>query len=109
MKKRPVRQTHMIVATMISMLSDGPVTVAEMAAETGLSEQSTRTYIRAMRRVCVVYVSLWELDDRGRQTLAGYSLGTKPDVVRVPPRSRKEICRDYRARRKTAMMLGVRA
>lgn len=105
---RPARPAHLAVATMVALLADG-ATVRDIADESGLSEQSARDYIRAMRKRRAVHVAAWEHDAAGRQTRAAYRLGRKPDAVRTPPRTRAEIARHYRARKKDAQLLGVRA
>lgn len=105
---RPARPAHIAVAVMVARLVDGPSTARDLAEESGLSEQSVRDYLRAMRKRRAVHVAAWEHDAAGRQTLAAYRLGRKPDAVRVPPRSRAEIARHYRARKRDARLLGVR-
>lgn len=93
---------------MVALLTEG-ATVRDIADESGLSEQSARDYIRAMRKRRTVHVVAWEHDVRGRQTRAAYRLGRKPDAVRVPPLTRAEMARHYRARKKDAQLLGVRS
>lgn len=106
---RPARPAHLAVALMMARLLDGPATVRDIADETGLTEFSTRCYMRAMRRHRVVYVAGWELDAAGRQTLAAYKLGKRPDAVRVPPRTNSERMKHYRARKLDAQLLGIAA
>lgn len=104
---RPSRPAHIAVAVMVAQLVEGPATVPEIAEESGLTERSVREYMRAMRKRRAVHVARWEHDAAGRQTLAAYRLGAKPDAARVPPRSRAEIARHYRARKRDAQLLGV--
>lgn len=106
---RPARPAHIAVALMMARLLDGPATVREIAEETGLTEFSTRCYVRAMRARRVVYVASWELDTAGRQTLAAYKLGKRPDAVRIPPLTRAQMARNYRARKRDAQLLGIAA
>ena len=106
---RPARPAHLAVALMMARLLEGPATVRDIADETGLTEFSTRGYMRAMRRYRVVYVAAWELDAAGRQTLAAYKLGKRPDAVRVPPMTRAQMARNYRARKRDAQLLGIAA
>jgi predicted ArsR family transcriptional regulator len=94
---------------MLKLLHQGAATAQDIAEHSGLSEQSVRDYLRAMRKRRIVYVARWEHDRAGRQTLAAYSLGSKADAQRVPPRSRAEIAKHYRARKRMSLMLGVRA
>ena len=105
---RPSRPGHIAIAAMIDMLITG-ATVPDMADESGLTEASVRSYVRALRKRRAIHVAAWEHDTYGRQSLAAYRLGRKPDAVRVPPRNRAEIARHYRARRKDARLLGVHA
>jgi len=84
-------------------------TVPEIAEESGLSEQSVRGYIRAMRKRRAVHVADWEHDKHGRRTLRAYALGQKPDKPKPLQRTRAEYARDYRTRRKMAQFLGIRA
>ena len=109
MKNRPNRPAHLAVAYMFAHLVNGPATVADLADESGLSEQTVRGYVRALRRLRAVHVAGHELDDSGRQSIKAYAIGRKPDAIRVPPRSRAEIARDYRARKKMIALLGVSA
>lgn len=94
---------------MVAALAEGPATVQDIAEETGLTDMSVRGYIRAMRKRRVIHIARWEHDAAGRQTLAAYQLGQKRDAVRVPPRSRAEMARHYRARKRDARILGVSA
>ena len=105
---RPSMPSHIAIAVMVATLME-PATVPELACESGLTEQSIRSYVRALKKRNAIYVARWEHDTAGRQSLAAYKLGNKPDAVRVPPRSRAEISRNYRARRRDARLLGVRA
>lgn len=106
---KPARPAHIAVAVMVARLVEGPATVQDIADESGLSEQSVRGYMRAMRKRHAVHVAGWELDAAGRHTLAAYRLGRKPDAARVPPLTRAEMARHYRARKKDAQLLGVRS
>jgi len=94
---------------MMALLVDGPATAQDIAEETGMSAQSVRDYLRAMRKRHAVFVARWDLDQAGRQTLAAYQLGRRPDAVRVPPRSRAEIARQYRARQRDVRLLRLAA
>lgn len=104
---RPARPSHLAIALMMARLVEGPATVREIAEETGLTEFSVRCYMRAMRRHRAVHVESWEHDTAGRQTLAAYRLGRKPDAVRVPPRTNSERMKHYRARKRDARILGI--
>lgn len=106
---RPARPAHLAVALMMARLVEGPATVRDIADETGLTEFSIRCYVRAMRRHRALHVAGWEHDAAGRQTLAAYRLGRKPDAVRVPPRTNAERMKHYRARKRDARLLGVSA
>lgn len=99
----------MAIANMIALLVDGPATVPEIAAESGLCEMTVRSYVRAMRKQRAVHVAQWHHDNAGRQSLAAYLLGRKPDAKRSPPRTRADIARDYRKRQRDARLLGLRA
>lgn len=101
------RVSHVAVAKMVAAIVNGPATIADMACESGLSEQTVRGYVRALRKSRAVHVAGRELDSRGRQSIKAYAFGGKPDAQIVPPRSRAEIARDYRARKKMGALLGV--
>jgi predicted transcriptional regulator len=106
-KRAPSRTSHVAIAELVARLASGPSTVIEIAEQSGLSEQSIRGYIRAMRRRKVVYIAAWEDDLRGRQTLAAYAIGDRPNAAKKPPRTRSQIAKSYRARRRDAALLGI--
>lgn len=104
---RPCRVSHLALAGMVAQMVQGTVTVPDMAEATGLSEQTIRGYVRALRKARVLHIAAWEQDAAGRQTMPAYTLGARPDAKRKPPRTRAEIARHYRARKKTGALLGV--
>ncbi len=61
----------------------------------------------ALRRLRCLHIAGWEHDAAGRQSLAVYAIGRKPDARRTAPRTRAQIARDYRARAKAARLLGL--
>ncbi len=109
MKRAPSRPSHLAIAELVARLAAGPATVPELAEQSGLSEQSVRGYVRAMRRRKVIYIAGWEQDAHGRQSLAAYAIGDRPAAVRKPPRTRAETLRHYRARKADARLLGIAA
>jgi predicted transcriptional regulator len=96
------------VAVMISTLVEGHATVNEIAEVSGLSPQSVRGYVTAMRKQKALHVAAWEFDAAGRRRVASYALGEKRDAPKPEQRSRAELVRAYRSRQRDARMLGLR-
>lgn len=105
----PSRPAHIAIAIMMARLVEGPTTAQDIADDSGLSAQSVRGYLRALRKHRAIHIAGWELDEAGRQTLAAYALGRKQDAKRTPALSRAEIARHYRARKRDARLLGLQA
>lgn len=106
---RPSRPGHIAVACMVAALVAGRATARDIVDESGLSIHCVRDHLRAMHKRRAIHVAAWEQDAAGRQLLAAYSLGSKPDAPRVPPRTRAERMRHYRARKAYAKLLLVAA
>lgn len=83
-------------ALLIAGLSDGPVTRHDLAAKTGLFEQTISHYVNELRRVKPkqVFIHSWEYMDVRHQTPL-YMLGGEPDAPRGKPMSSQEISRRY--------------
>lgn len=105
--RRPNRPSHIAIAHMVAQIVEIPSTVRDMADRSGMTEQTVRGYVRALRRLRCLHIAGWEHDAAGRQSLAVYAIGRKPDARRTAPRTRAQIARDYRARAKAARLLGL--
>lgn len=84
--RRPSTLNHLSAALMMRALMDGPSSVPEIAYETGISYVTVRRYVRALRDRRVIHIAAWDVDARGRRTLAAYSFGDRHDAPR-PPRA----------------------
>ena len=62
MKNCPNRPSHLAIAYMVAHLVNGPATIADLADESGLSEQTVRGYIRALRRLHAVHIAGFEVE-----------------------------------------------
>jgi hypothetical protein len=73
-------------AIVIQCLADGPHTVAELHAESGLALNTVRKLIFQLKKRKVIRIAAWERDSTpaGRFTIAAYTLGSTPDTARPP-------------------------
>jgi transcription initiation factor IIE alpha subunit len=100
---KPVRLGALSMAKITRALLEGPCTVTELQAVSGLSINTIHTYMRALRKEKVVHIGGWEKDSTGRDSLRVYKLGAGRDA----PRSRKskaQIARECRQRKQEAML-----
>ena len=86
-------------AILIRELLDGPCTVKDLAAATGMHGSTVAGYLLAMKRKRCVRIAGWERDSSGKQSIRAFALGDGPDARKAPPVSRGEACR-LTARRK---------
>lgn len=79
-------------ATVFECLIDGPHTVFELQAESGLAPNTLRRLLRILKRRKRIYIAAWELDSQGsgRAVIAAYMWGSKPDVHRPRPKTSTE-------------------
>lgn len=91
-------------AKLMAALLEGDYTLRELAEETGLHYVSVLRYCRALRRENVVHVAGWRPDARGNMTMVVYRVGNRADVPK-PIKQKKDIARDYRARKAMKEMI----
>ena len=72
----------------------------EFAEGTGLSRSSVELMVAALRQQKVVYVDDWLDDAGGRQTIAVFAVGNRPDAKRRPKLTGVQRTRAYAARKK---------
>ena len=94
-----VRVGHATMARAIKLLLDEPSTAEEIAEHTGLHKQTVYELMRAMRKQGAAHISAWDVDTRGRDAIAVFSLGPGRDKKRRAL-SRAEIAVRYRDRRR---------
>lgn len=114
MKKRPTTLNHLSAALLVDALLDGPSSVYDVAAETGVSYCTTRRYIKALRDRRCIHVAEWHTDIRGRRTVRAYKLGRKHDAPRPGAKTAAQRQASHRERAKvvqqamTSMLSGKR-
>lgn len=85
-------------AEAIYALTQGPCTVKELVAESGLAYNTARKFVHSLRRRKLIYIAAWEHDTTGRSTVAAYGWGGKKDVQRPPGKTIKERKAKYMAK-----------
>jgi predicted ArsR family transcriptional regulator len=101
--RKPVRLGALSMAKLTRALLDGPCSIQELQAVSGLSVNTIHSYMRALRKEKVVHISAWEKDATGRDSFRVYKLGRGKDV----PRSRKSkalIAKECRKRKQEALL-----
>jgi hypothetical protein len=73
-------------------------TAEELVQATGLHLKTIQSYVLTLHREHGCYIESWDEDAAGRQTIARYMIGQKPDAKR-PRRPSGERARAYRARK----------
>ena len=96
-RKAPTTINCLSCAKLLRAIADGPSTVYEIGADTGVSYQTVRKYVKALKGEKLVYIAAWTEDTNGRRTVAAYSFGDKPDAKRSPM-TRTAIVQRYRER-----------
>ena len=71
-------------AEALYVLTQGPSTVAEITRESGLAANTTRKFVASLKRRGLIRIGAWEPDTMGRQVVAAYEWGSKPDAKRPP-------------------------
>lgn len=90
--KRPAKLVSLLTAKMFRCFMDGPTTVLELQHITGLSLNTVRGFVRALRKENVVYISDWEVDSSGKHSIRVYSLvKNKRNFDVLPPKKDKAI------------------
>ena len=74
-------------ATVIEHLLSAPYTVDELIKLSGLAENTTWKFVKALHRRGLVYVAVWRTDRWGRHTRAAFKMGSMPDVPRPAPKT----------------------
>ena len=99
--KSPSRNNTVITAKMIAELQKTSHSYDSLSAAVGLSKVAVATWIKAMRKACMVYVSTWTDDKRGRKFTPMFAWGNQADIARAgQARTAAERMRAYRARMK---------
>lgn len=106
--KRIVKVGAISYAQLIKLLLEGIYTCQELADETGLHYVTVLQYTRELHRAGAAYIAGWEEDCFGRDALKVYKLGAGKDKPRRQ-RTRAQIARDYRARRRARETLHMLA
>lgn len=96
----------MSYAKLIRALVDAPMTVAELAEETGYHVVTVRAYLKALKKESLTYIADWVADKTGRRNTPMYAFGTKKDAPRKPE-CRAASMRRRRSRNAQAALLGV--
>lgn len=77
----------------------GPASARSLAGISDLHIVTVYDLLRALHSYKVVHIAAWEKDSRGRDAIAVFALGPGDDAKRQT-KSRTQIARDYRARKK---------
>ncbi len=77
-------------AEAIYALHQGPCTVKELVAESGMAYNTARKFVHSLRRRDLIHIAAWEKDTTGRFTVAAYGWGEGKDVKRPPIKTLKE-------------------
>lgn len=101
MKMQPI-----LFANMMYWLQRGAYSRAELADRTSLNPLTVGAYLRALHRKGVIYVQAWRKDALGRSVTALYTLGMANDAARPAPKSRQQVAREYKQRKKATRMQG---
>jgi hypothetical protein len=86
------------IAKMTVAMIESACTAEELVQATGLHLKTIQSYVLTLHREHGCYIESWDEDAAGRQTIARYMIGQKPDAKR-PRRPSGERARAYRARK----------
>jgi hypothetical protein len=98
---KPVRLGALSMAKVTRALLEGPCSVSELQAASGLSIGTLHAYMRALRKEGVLHICGWEKDATGRDNLRVFKLGAGKDRPRAK-KSKAQIARECRARKQEA-------
>lgn len=102
------RRTHQVghqaTGEVLSCLTVGSVSFAELAEASGLNKLVVGHMLRAWRASKVVYISGWDTNSYGRCVVSLWSFGNKPDVPRPKP-TREAINRQNKAWRERVKLV----
>lgn len=99
-RKNSVRVNATAVAQMIGRMIQEPATAFELVEISGLSLNTVRHYLNALRKAKAAYIYDWTECRTGVRTTKVWAVGDKPDAKKPQPKSNKEICAKYRAKMK---------
>ena len=85
-------------AEALYVLTQGPSTVAVITRESGLAANTTRKFVASLKRRGLIRIGAWEPDTMGRQVVAAYEWGSKPDAKRPPTQTLQERQLRYKAK-----------
>jgi predicted ArsR family transcriptional regulator len=107
--RKHVRLNALSVAKLMAALMAEPVglTYEEMIDITGLSYTVVKEYMHALHNECCAHISQWVEDGRGGRTRKQWALGSKKDAPRPGAKCVIQRARDYRNRKRQAMILGL--
>ena len=103
-KYKPVNVGAMTYAKLIKLLSNGTMSMREMAEETGLHYMTVQGYIAALHKEKMVHIIAWEKDAINRNSIRIYMLGEGVDASKET-RGPKLLAADYRARERHKKMI----
>jgi hypothetical protein len=98
---KPVRLGALSMAKVTRALLEGPCSVSELQAASGLSIGTLHAYMRALRKEGVLHICGWEKDATGRDNLRVFKLGAGKDRPRTK-KSKAQIAKECRARKQEA-------
>jgi len=73
-----------MVAPIMTMLINGPVTVLDIVHATGVSRETIRAMCRALHKEGVVHIATWKIVHR--HWLPSYKFGRGVDVPKIKPK-----------------------
>lgn len=74
-------------ATVVEALCEAAYTIDELIKLSGLAENTTWKFVKALQRKRCVYIAVWRTDKMGRYTKPAFSFGSRADVQRPSPKS----------------------
>lgn len=107
---KPRSQFHKLnqecYALVLKELLAGPSPTKELVAVSGMSLITIQELMRTFHRHQVAHIFAWDPDARGADSIPVWKLGPGRDAKRRK-KSKAEICRDYRARKKAREALAI--
>ncbi len=95
-------------AEAIYSLHQGPCTVKDLVAESGMAYNTARKFVFSLRRRKLVHIAAWEKDTIGRFAVAAYGWGDSKDVKRPPKKTMEERKQKYLTKiRAIALQMGI--
>jgi len=97
--RKPVKINSLSVAKIMGALFKGPCTVTDLLAVSGLSLNTIRGYVQAMRSEKLIYVASWKKCSMGRDIIRVWAFGNKPDAPRST-KTKAQVARECRMRKR---------